>query len=812
MLKCDHCLLHIPDTLAVHDIVAGKEKVFCCSGCNAVSRFINDETLEEFYIKRKGSWTPGPSEAVDVDPSLFNETVRQSGTEAETDIVLEGIRCASCIWLIEKVLTRTTGVVTARANYATQRARVKWNTTRTDLGLILRRISSVGYTPKPYVMEEHERAMKALRKDLLLRFGTAAFFSMQLMMYSIALYAGYFQGISDQIKTVLQSVSLTLATPVVFYSGRPFFTGAARGLRNMTFNMDVLIMTGAGSAYLYSAYQVFAGGEVYFDTAAMIITLVLLGRYIEAGARGKASEVVTRLLSLNPRTAKVKRLDMDEEDNFKVAAVTSLKAGDLVQIKPGDRIPIDGVVADGNSEVDESMLTGESRPVRKQPGSEVFSGTQNLNGSFVFKVTKKVSETVLSQIIKTVDEAQARQAPVQALVDKVVSVFVPGVLLLSMFSGIYWVVVEGNYTHALMNAVSVLVIACPCALGLATPLAILVGTTRAAGRGILIKGGEIIERARKINTVILDKTGTVTEGQPKLVLCRGIGINDDYALRIAASVENLSEHSVSKPILERASAYKLEPVRNFRAIPGKGIKGFIKGSQVLAGSRDFIELEGTTDSVTKFMSSELFEEVKELEYSGATVIYLAYGNKLAGVLAVSDSLRPEARESVLMLKENGVRVMLLTGDSSAAAVKAGGEIGLAESDIKARVSPIDKANTVSEIQMNGGIVLMAGDGINDSPAFVQADVGISMGRASDIALESSDIVLMRNDLRMIPEAMRISIKTYKIIRQNLFWAFVYNIVSLPLAVAGLLHPIVAALAMTLSSLSVVGNSMRLRKA
>jgi Cu2+-exporting ATPase len=813
MQRCDHCLLEVSENEIIFDEINGRRKVFCCNGCKGIYRLINDEGLGEFY-NRRDSWVPGPSEDKAVDLAAFNEHVVEAGNELETDIILDGIRCASCVWLNEKILHRTRGVTYASVNYATHKAKIRWNPQETGIDNILARIKSIGYTPKPFTSKAYEKELENRKRDLLIRFGTASFFSMQLMLYSIALYAGYFQGIDEETKNIFHLISLVLTTPVVFYSGWPFINGAVRGLRNLHFNMDLLIMTGAGSAYLYSIYEMFSGGKVYFDTAAMIITLILLGRYIEAGAKGRASQAITRLLSLSPKEARRivgangrSPVHSQALRSFerKMTIISSINVEDMIEVIPGEKIPLDGIVMEGSSEVDESMLTGESKPVSKSAGSDVFCGTQNLYGSFIFKVNKTAGDTVLSQIIKTVEDAQARRAPVQTTADRVVGIFVPAILLLSFATWMYRIFHGSFTTDAVMNAVSVLVIACPCALGLATPLAILVGTAKGASKGILIKGGDVIEKSKNIGIIVLDKTGTLTEGRPVLSSFKGIGISDMEALRLASSLERLSEHSIGKSLVSASKALELNEVTDFKAYPGRGIKGMINGKPALIGNREFMESHGIDIASDR----KLLSEIESSELSGATVVYLSYEGNLAGIFSVSDTVRKEAADVIKMLKHKGLDVAMITGDNIKTAAAVAREAGI--DSVKAQMSPVEKAEEIKRMQENGRRVIMVGDGINDAPALVQADVGIAMGRATDIALESSDMVLIRNDLRLLPYAVNLSKKTFSVIRQNIFWAFFYNAVAIPLAVVGILHPIVAAGAMALSSLSVVGNSLRLQR-
>ncbi|HTG01910.1 MAG TPA: heavy metal translocating P-type ATPase [Nitrospirota bacterium] len=808
MLKCDHCLLEFPEREAVYDESGGSTKVFCCHGCQGVYQLINSEGLDDFYRRRK-EWAPGPSVTTAVDVGAFAPNVRPAGSDLETDIVLDGIRCASCVWLNEKILMKTKGVTFAQVNYATHRARIRWNPAEAGLQTILSRITSIGYTPKPFVASAFDEAQRRESRDLLLRFGTAGFLSMQLMVFTVALYAGYFQGMEKQVKTIFSVISLVLTTPAILYSGWPFLAGAVRGLRNATFNMDFLIAAGAGSAYVYSIYQMSVGGEVYFDTSVMIITLILLGRFIEAGAKRKASEAIMRLISLAPRQARKLFSEGSTDSTLaqaerKMVAVESVRPGDLIEVLPGEKLPLDGVVQEGRSELDESMLTGESRPAGKQAGAEVFSGTVNLFGTFIFKVTRTGGDTVLSRIIRAVEDAQSRRAPVQTLADRVVAVFVPTVLLFSLATAGFWLFRGAPATTAVMSAVSVLVIACPCALGLATPLAILIGTTYGASQGILIKGGDVIERTKNITTVVFDKTGTITEGRPALIACHGVNRADGEALRLAASLERFSEHSIGKAVDAAQGTYTYAEVQSFTAVPGKGVRGIIAGKAAHIGSREFIEREGTGAC----LDAQAAAFANEHEANGATVIYLSYGGELAGMFAVSDPPRKEAAKAVAELKRRRNEVVMMTGDSLATAEAVAKTVGI--NLVRAKQSPLNKAEEIRSMRGKGKRCIMIGDGINDAPALVEAEVGIAMGRATDIALESADMVLMRNDLSLVPRAIRLAKKTFSVIKQNLFWAFFYNAVAIPLAVAGILHPIVAAGAMALSSLTVVGNSLRAR--
>jgi len=825
MLTCDHCALPVSEEEAVYAEFGGERKVFCCHACLGVYGLIHDEGLDAFYESRRG-WAPGPVEAKKFDVSPFLESQRTVGSEIEADVIVDGIRCASCVWLNEKLLEQTEGVAFARVNYATHRARIRWDPQRVDMQGILSRISSIGYTPKPYIPSAFEGEQKRQARDMLIRFGTAAFFSMQLMLFAVALYAGFFQGMDRGLKMIFQIISLVLTTPVLFYSGWPLIKGSIRGLVNRAFTMDVLIVAGAISAYGYSIYQIAVGGEVYFDSVAMIITLILLGRYIERIAKNKASDAINQLVQLSPREARRLAIDPAAEGGTSVedragiltaerlmAPIEAIRTGDLLEVIPGEKIPLDGVLIAGGSEADESMLTGESRPASKAPGSPVFGGTVNLNGSFIFRVTKTGADTVLAGIIKAVEDAQARRAPIQAMADRVVGLFVPVVLGIAALTFLGWLLFGAPISTALLNAVSVLVIACPCALGLATPLALLVGTSHAASLGILIKGGDIVEKGSRIDYVVFDKTGTLTEGRPTVTFFRAFELPEREVLRLAFSLERLSEHSLAKAVVDSARGFEPLEVSDFLATPGSGIEGAILGKKLRIGTKSFIDVpenSGSANIVRNLLPVELpLREIQDLESSGASVFYMSLEGRIVGIFGVSDRPRAEAAEAVSMLKRGRLGVAMITGDNARTARSIAERLGITE--VFAETSPAGKAAEVRRIEGGGKKVLMAGDGINDAPALVEATIGMALGRATDVALESADIVVLRPDMRLVLRAVAIMKKTFVIIRQNVFWAFFYNIVAIPLAMLGVLHPIVAAAAMAASSLTVVTNSLRARR-
>jgi Cu2+-exporting ATPase len=642
------------------------------------------------------------------------------------------------------------------------------------------------------------------KRDLLIRFGTSAFLSMQVMTFAAGLYAGYFQGIEPKYASAFKALAFALTTPVIFYAGFPFLRNAAAGIRNGVFGMDALVFLGSFSAYAYSTAMLATGGEVYFDTAGMIVTLILLGRYLEAAARSRASESLTRLVSLAPRQAR-RRIDGEGRSAPRTETVPAslLMPGDRIEVFPGERIPADGFVIDGISETDESLLTGEAGPVPKTAGGTVYAGTINGLGSLVVEVVKTGRDTALSCIIRAVEEAQARKAPIQNAADRVVGAFVPTVVLIALLALAGRLFLGDSPAHALLASVSVLVVACPCALGLATPLAVFVGSATARAGGILVKGGDVLEAGASVTEVLIDKTGTLTEGSLRLADVIGFGETPDRVLRLAASLEAASEHPMAKAILTGAKGADLGAVTEFRAHPGMGVEGVVGGRRLLLGRGEFLSMNGiqVTDGQR--------DSFRELAEARKTAVFLADGERVIGLLSAGDTLRREAAATVRRLKEYGFHVRLLTGDSGPVASRVAKEAGI--DAVASRVTPAQKAEIVRVVRSAGTRVLMVGDGVNDAPALVEADVGMAMGRGTDVAIESADAVLTGGDLLLVPRFLALSRKTMRIIRQNLAWAFSYNLVAIPLAVTGHLHPIIAAALMSVSSLIVVGNSLRLKK-
>ena len=795
-IRCDHCLQEMAASAAVTAEIGGQIRHFCCHGCLGAYELIHGESLDAFY-KQRCDWQPGRPAFAAVDAREFAGDIITDGSKSRIELLLSGIRCASCVWLVEKVLGRLDGVISTRVNYATHRATIEWRSDAVTLDKILKTLSGIGYLPRPVRQGSQVEAFSAEKRDLLLRFGTAGFFSMQLMLIIAALYAGFFQGIETTYRLAFQLISWALATPVLFYSGFPFISNALRSLRNRALNMDVLVALGSLAAYFYSVAMIFTGGEVFFDTSAMIVTFILLGRFLEAGSRLKAGSALAALADLQPREA----LLVDAEGQTSLAPLEGIGEGALIEVLPGDRVPLDGAVTSGEADVDESMLTGESAPVAKCAGSKVYAGTFAITGRLRIRVSGNARQTLLSGIIRTVEEAQARKAPIQGVADRIAGWFVPAIIVLAAATFGWWHLAGAPPVKALMNAVSVLVIACPCALGLATPLAILVGTTAVSRKGILVNGGDIFESVSKTTTVVLDKTGTITRGKPTVTDTFDYGVSDNFAQR-CASLESLSRHPAGRAIAEGWQGDML-PVEAFRAIPGMGVSGVIAGETWLAGSRALLEKEGVS------IDAERLATAAKLEASGKTTVFAACDRKIAGLFGLIDELRDDAGRMIEALRSQGLRLMILTGDNAGVARYIAGKCGITE--VQAGLDPIGKANAVRELKRNGETVLMAGDGINDAPALTEADTGVTFGTATGIAIESADVTIMNDDLELLGTLFAHSRKCFAVIRQNLAWAFGYNLIAVPLAVSGALHPIVSALLMATSSLVVVSNSLRLRK-
>lgn len=723
------------------------------------------------------------------------------------------MHCASCAKLIERNLTRTSGVLSASVNYASELATVEMDSSQVsnnDLQTAVERagykaiiIEETGATDKKSSEEIKEEEKKKELSNLRIKVLISGILSTFIFLGSFPEWFTFIPAIfADPLLLFI------LATPVQFWAGRGFYQATWSGLKNRTASMDTLIAIGTTAAYGYSIYTLLFEGPMYFDTGAVIITLILLGRYLEAKAKIHTSDAIKKLLKLQAKTARVLREGVEVD-----IPIEEVKVGDIIRVRPGEKIPVDGIITEGVSSVDESMVTGESIPVDKTVGSTVIGATINKSGSFLFKAEKIGSDTMLSNIVKMVAEAQSSRAPIQRLADLVSGYFVPVVLMLSVATFVLWYDFS-SFTNAFTNMVAVLIIACPCALGLATPTAIMVGTGKGAEQGILIKDAQTLEVANKIKKAVFDKTGTLTQGKPKVTDIVPTQETYDWksVLQLASSLETGSEHALGEAIIDQAKEDSVSTllVKDFKSITGKGIKGIINDEAVYLGNRKLMEeinVSYNTDKVTQI--------VKDFENMGKTVMFLAVGNRLIGLIAVADTLKPSAIKMVENLKKENIEVWMITGDNENTAKAIAKEVGI--TNILAEVMPDQKADKVGELKSDGSVVAFSGDGVNDAPALAAADVGIAMATGTDVAMESAGITLLNKDLGSVNSAIVLSKKTFAVIKQNLFWAFGYNVVLIPVAMGvlyplfgWLLNPALAAFAMAASSISVVGNSLRLK--
>jgi Cu+-exporting ATPase len=737
----------------------------------------------------------------------------------KTTVSIGGMTCAACVRRVESLLETIDGVTDAAVNLATGRATVIHRPDWAGLEAVRKTVSDAGYeflnASEELLTDPVEAARIREIRELKTRFWAGVVLSILIFMGSMQSWFPFLRLIPRQIMLVCLFV---LTTPVVFWVGSRFIIGAIKAARQKTTDMNTLVAVGALSAYLYSSLAAFAprlfvgagiSPHVYFDGAAMIITLVLLGRLLEARAKGETTSAIKNLMGLKPRTARVIRGGKESD-----IPIESVIPDDLIVVRPGERIPTDGMVVSGSSAVDEAMLTGESIPVSKEAGSEVFAATINKSGSFTFRATRVGAETVLAQIIRLVEEAQGSKAPIQRLADKVASIFVPVVFGIATLTFVIWYVLvpEPIFSRALLNFVSVLIIACPCAMGLATPTAVMVGTGIGAERGILIKGGESLENAYKLTAIAFDKTGTLTQGAPEVtdIVCAGDRTEEEI-LSVAVSIESVSEHPLAQAVVSkgRERHVSAREVTGFEALSGLGARGTVDGKACLLGNQRLMEKE-------EIVTQGLDQAADRLAEEGKTCVFVAEGGRVAGLIGFLDPPKDSAADAIAALKSMGLWTVLITGDNEKSARAIGEPLGMDQ--ILAEVLPAGKADAIKGLQAEGHVVGMVGDGINDAPALTTADIGIAIGAGTDVAMEASDITLMRDDLKAVPEAIRLSFETMKVIKQNLFWAFFYNSLGIPIA-AGilyplfgiLLNPVFAAAAMAMSSVSVVSNSLRLRR-
>lgn len=769
-------------------------------------------------------YDPGRVSVVDLQ-----KKVRDLGYDAFADdasagsgkitIAIGGMTCAACVRRVESALKSIEGVREASVNLATGRATVIHDTSWAGIEALANVVEDSGYKflgeLKDLSADPLEAARAAELGEMKIKLIFGAILSVIIFFGSMQHWFSFLAFIPRHIMMLAMFV---LTAPVMFWVGSRFFVGAYKAARQKTSDMNTLVSVGASSAYAYSAAATFFPGwfveaglmpHVYYDGAAIIITLILLGRFLEARAKGKTSSAIKALIGLKPKTARLIR-DGEELE----IAVEELRTGDVVQVRPGEKIPVDGVLLSGQSAVDESMLTGESMPANKEPGQKVFAATLNKTGSFTMQATGVGAETMLAHIIKIVEEAQGSKAPIQRLADKIASVFVPVVFVIAIITFVIWYFLpaDATFSRALLNFVSVLIIACPCALGLATPTAIMVGTGLGAQSGILIKGGEALERAHKLSVVVFDKTGTLTKGEPTVTdIIPAADFDERQILALAGALEKTSEHPLAQAILQRAKADNvvITAADKFEALSGLGAKAQVAGKDALIGNLMLMRSEGIETTALDNVANKLADE-------GKTAVFVAEERKIIGIIALADVPKESAAAAVASLQRRGLKIAMITGDNQGTARAIAAQLKIEK--ILAEVLPANKAEEIRKLQAEGEVVAMVGDGINDAPALAAADVGIAIGAGTDVAIEAGDITLIRDDLAGVPQAINLSQSTMRVIKQNLFWAFIYNVIGIPIA-AGVLYPAFgillnpeyAAAAMALSSVSVVSNSLRLKK-
>ncbi|MDH4261860.1 MAG: heavy metal translocating P-type ATPase [Spirochaetia bacterium] len=802
--ECFHCGLPVTDSSRFEETIQGINHAFCCAGCRAVCLSIYESGLESYYDKIKNNSQerarpaekPKYIEQYDLE-DIQQDFVRQiSENNKEADFIVEGMHCASCSWLIEKVLNETPGVELAEVNLSQQRLRLRWNQSSSPLSSLISNLSSFGYAALPYNPETAEGHIQRFNRKLLYKMAFAGFGAMNIMWISISLYAGAFTGIDESLKGFFQKISFAIATPVLLYSGWSITSAAIRGLLKRKLTMDLPIAIGAWVTYGYSVWRAFfSPGEVYFDTVVTFLFVILIGRYLEAMAKRRASSAGFRLMELQPRSASLLTESGEERVSIK-----RLKNGDNVLVRSGDKIPVDGVIIEGESHVDESMLTGESKPVSKITGDKVDAGTINLNGTLTLKTTVAGQGTMLSRIIHLVETAQSSKADIQQFADRIVPWFVSATISLALVTFFYWK--QTGFDTALLAATSVLIITCPCALGMATPMSIVVAAGLGAKLGFLVRDGRALERLSSITHVVFDKTGTLTTGE--ISVLKIFNYADIEMLKIAASLEQYSQHPIAQAIVKKylENGSSLLTCKDAKTFGGLGVSGFVEDRLVLLGNRRFLEENKI------LIPSEADQIQSAIEKNFATAVFMACDNAFAGIFHVQDKVREDAVNLLDILRKEGLMISVLTGDNEGAALALQSKLGKLR--IMANMLPEDKSREISELQARGEKVLMIGDGINDAPALSLADVGIAMGSGTDVSMQSSDVVLIGDELSKIALAIQLGKTTIKTIYQNIVISLIYNIFLVPVAMMALVTPVFAAIAMPVSSLVVITNAVFIR--
>ena len=791
-IACSHCNL----TFSKDVMIADGTHYFCCKGCQGVYSLLNDEGLGTFYDKLGDTkLQPASQEKTDLEKfdleGFKNKYIKVDDDGLhEINLIIEGIHCSACVWLNEKVLHKLDGILEATINYTNNKAKIIWDPDTLKLSQIIDTIRSIGYNAYPYDPALQEERATATRKSYYTRILVAVFGAMNIMWLAVAHYAGYFSGIQQSFKDILNVAQFVLATPVLFYSGWIFFRGAYYGYKNNMVNMDTLVASGALSAYIYSIYaMVTQKGEVYFDSVVMIITFVLVGKYLEVLSKKSAVDTLDGMMGSTPT-----EVTTVKEGVKSLVSVENILVGDTIELKPGEKVVIDGLVTSGEGSFDESSLTGENEPVYKKKGDEIRSGSLCLDSVIHYEATKDASSSLLTSIVSLLEESITKKPRLEQLANSISGYFSTTILIVALLTFIGWYFREGSFEQALIVGISVIVIACPCALGLATPMATLVGISMALKRNILFKEATFLETMAKAKVLALDKTGTITEGKPSVVkatLLEGF----DPALLLA--LVNTSNHPISKGIKkyleEKYNALSTLQLENIKTIEAKGLEASYKGQKLLGGNASLLQASGI-----------------EITFDSENTLFVfAIDGVLAAQFELTDTIRQGAAKAIKDIQALGIEVVMLTGDHEQSAKKVATSVGIHH--VYAKLLPQDKAAFIDAYHQKGEAVVMVGDGINDAIALASSDIAIAMGSGADVAINVSDVVLLDEKPQSIYEAYKLSLRTFRAVKENLAFSLLYNVVAVPLAVLGYVNPLVAALSMSLSSLIVVGNSMRIKR-
>ena len=787
-VACDHCHLEFSKDVMIKD----GEHYFCCNGCQGVYHLLSDEGLDSFYDKTKGVKLSPPTQqyedAKNFDsPAFYDKFVKTDENGfSRVALVIEGIHCSACVWLNEKALHKMEGVIEANINYTNNKATIVWDDDIVKLSEIVEMIRAIGYNAFPYDPSVQESRANKERKDYYLRMAVAIFATMNVMWIAVAQYAGYFTGIKQDMKTILNIAEWVLATPVLFYSGWVFFRGAYYGIKTKTVNMDILVATGATLTYIYSIYiTVTQSGEAYFDSVSMIITFVLIGKFLEVLSKKSVADALDIMGKDIPTEVEVMR-----DGHIVALKLADVKVGDTIIVKSGQKVLFDGEIVKGEGCFDESSLTGESEPICKNVGDKVISGTVSIDADVQVKATKDFEHSTLAHLTNLLEESLNKKPRIQQLANRLSEYFSVTILALSVLTFVVWISLGHDFERSFMVAISVIVIACPCALALATPVATLVGLGIAARRGILFKEAAQLETMAKADTLLLDKTGTLTLGRPEVVAEKQFA---KYDKKVLAALTKLSNHPVSKGVYNSMDISADEVCfDSFKQHPSMGIEAYIGKTRYLGGNAKLLKYFGI-----------------DFEYeSERTLFFFAINNEVVALFELEDPLKPDAKESLEVIKKRGITPIMLTGDHKKIAAKVAQELGIEK--FYYELTPEHKAALVEDMHHQGHIVVMVGDGVNDILALSQADIGIVMGSGSDIAIEVGDVVLLDDTLSALVESFKIAGTSYRLIKENLALSLLYNAVTIPLAMAGFVIPLVAAISMSLSSLLVVGNSVRIK--